>query len=165
MPILSRADFIARIGPNARLLGLDTGDKRIGVAAGGLIAAVATPVAVITRAHIDRDAAELKRLMTEYDAAGWVVGWPLNMDGTEGPRCQSVRDLTLELVNRTNPGIPVLFWDERLSTAAAADVLRDHSNLSGSARAKIVDKHAASHILQGFFDHIRSASMGGAGTP
>ncbi len=153
MGIVSIPDFLAAIPAQARVIALDLGDKRIGVAVGSLTSRIATPVEVVQRSGIKADAASIDRLARDYEAAGWVVGWPLNMDGTEGTRCQSVKDLTLALL-QNGRDVPVAFWDERLSTVAAAGVLRDGSNLSGSKRAQIVDKHAAAQILQGFLDSL-----------
>lgn len=151
MGIVSAPEFLAFLAPNTRILGLDLGEKRIGVAVGSLTTRIASPVEVVHRAGIKADAVAIAKLGAEYEAKAWVVGWPLNMDGSEGKRCQSVRDLTLALL-KEGADLPVVFWDERLSTVAAAGVLRDESNLSGSKRAQIVDKHAAAHILQAFLD-------------
>lgn len=153
MGILSNNDFLAIMPQQARLLALDLGEKRIGLAIGSLLSRIASPVDVLHRAGIRHDANTIIKVSREYEAAGWVIGWPLNMDGSEGRRCQSIRDLTIAILQETGD-FPVTFWDERLSTVAAAGVLRDMSNLSGSRRALLVDKHAAAHILQGFFDSL-----------
>ncbi len=135
--------------PNQRLLGLDVGDKTIGLALSDPGLSVASPVATIRRTKFTADAKELLRLTAERGVGALVIGLPLNMDGSEGPRCQSVRQFAANLLKLKD--LPILFWDERLSTMAveremiAADVTR-------SRRDKVVDQAAAAFILQGALD-------------
>lgn len=137
-----------------RLMGLDLGEKTIGVAVGDPGHMVATPVTTIRRTKFAEDARQLLKLIDERQVGGLVIGLPLNMDGSEGPRCQSVRQFANNL--RKLRDLPVTFWDERLSTVA---VTRDMitADLSRAKRAKVVDQSAAAFILQGAFDRLQRA--------
>jgi putative Holliday junction resolvase len=143
---------IPDLPPSGKLLGLDLGTKTIGVAISDGMRYSATPLETITRQKFTADAARLLELIAENAAVAIVLGLPLNMDGTEGPRAQSTRAFARNLAQKTP--VPILFWDERLSTAAVermliqADTRRDR-------RAEVVDKLAASYILQGFLDRLR----------
>jgi putative Holliday junction resolvase len=147
------AAFLAAC-PAGALLGLDVGTKTIGVAASDAGRRIATPLALIRRAKFAADAAELLRLATGRAVTGIVLGLPLNMDGTQGPRVQSTRAFARNLV-RLAP-LPMLLWDERLSTAAVTRTLIE-ADRSRARRAQLVDKMAAAYILQGVLD--RAAGM------
>lgn len=132
-----------------RVMGLDLGTKTIGVAVsdeGGLIA---QPVSTLKRVSIKKDLEALLKMAEDYAIEGFVVGMPINMDGTEGPRSKAVLKFVELLKERTH--LPVSTWDERLSTVAVTRVLIE-GDLSRSRRKEVVDKMAASYILQGFLD-------------
>jgi putative Holliday junction resolvase len=135
-----------------RLMGLDLGTETIGVALSDALLSIATPVTTIRRTRFARDAEQLAALARERQAGGLVYGLPVNMDGTEGPRCQSVRDFAREFDKRCP--LPYAFWDERLSTAAVQRMLTDEADLSRKRRAEVVDRAAAAYILQGALDAL-----------
>lgn len=133
-------------------MGLDLGTKTIGVAVSDVERRIATPVETIARVKFGKDATALFKLADTREAIGFVIGLPLNMDGTEGPRAQATRAfvrncLTLDIR-------PFLFWDERLSTAAVTRALIEQ-DASRARRAEVVDRMAAAHILQGALDRLR----------
>lgn len=145
------ASLAGRLAPGERLLGLDLGQKTIGMAIsdGGLM--IASPVGTIRRRKFTEDAAELLRLVDARGVGGLVIGLPVNMDGTEGPRCQSARQFAQNLLAIRD--LPVAFWDERLSTKAVERAMID-ADLSRKKRAKRVDAAAAAYILQGALDAL-----------
>ena len=140
--------------PGNRLLGLDLGSKTIGLALSDPAFMVASPIDTIRRTKFDKDAAELDRLIADRGVGGLVLGLPINMDGSEGPRCQSTRQFATNLIQRGMEQ-PIVFWDERLSTAAVERVLIDEADMSRRKRADVVDKMAAAYILQGALDRLR----------
>ncbi|WP_374764971.1 Holliday junction resolvase RuvX [Yunchengibacter salinarum] len=148
------AGFLAAIGRPCRLIGLDPGTKTIGVALSDRMRTVATPTEVIRRTKFQKDAARLKTLMDTHEVGGVVIGWPVNMDGSEGPRCQSVGAFADNLKGVVD--LPRLLWDERLSTAAVERTLLD-ADSSRARRAEVVDKMAAAYILQGALDALARA--------
>lgn len=144
-------DLRAALPRGARLLGLDLGTKTIGLALSDITLTIATPFQLIRRGKFTADAAELARIAKAQGVGGLVMGLPLNMDGTEGPRCQSVRQFGRNL--EALLPLPYAFWDERLSTAAVTRTLLD-ADASRARRAELVDKMAAAYILQGCLDAI-----------
>ena len=160
MPILSVQELAALLPRYARLAGLDVGSKTIGIALSDLTRTVATPSELVRRTKFRRDAEQVKRLVDENEVAGLVIGLPISMDGTEGPRCQSIRDFTTNLLEIID--LPAAFWDERLSTAAVQRVLIQEADMTRKRRADVVDKAAAAYILQGALDAI---AAGPARTP
>ena len=155
MPIASNLSAFAEAVPRDRgLLGLDVARTTIGVAGADPTWSVATPLATIRRTRFHRDVEELARLIRERDAGGLVIGWPVNMDGSEGPRCQSVRQFALNLEERLP--LPMLLWDERWSTRAVERRMIE-ADLSRRKRAARVDAAAAAYILQGALDALRRA--------
>ena len=140
--------------PGNRLLGLDLGSKTIGLALSDPAFMVASPIDTIRRTKFGKDAAELDRLIADRGVGGLVLGLPINMDGSEGPRCQSTRQFATNLIQRGMEQ-PIVFWDERLSTAAVERVLIDEADMSRRKRADVVDKMAAAYILQGALDRLR----------
>ncbi len=153
MGILTKEEFLKVLKPDARLLGLDVGTKTIGLAFGSVMAGFASPLQVIKRTKIAKDAEILKKAMEDYSVSGLVVGWPLNVDGTVGVRCQATRDVMLEIMKYI-PDIPVTFYDERFSTKKAEYFMIDEIDLSRKRRGEIVDKMAAQIILQDFLDMV-----------
>jgi putative holliday junction resolvase len=135
------------------IVGLDLGEKTIGVAVSDASRLVATPLQLIRRAKFTGDAERLFALMAVRGAAGIVIGLPVNMDGTEGPRCQSSRAFARNLLRLKD--LPIAFWDERLSSAAVNRVLITEGDVSRGRRAELVDKVAAAWILQGALDRLR----------
>ena len=135
------------------LIGLDLGTKTIGVAISDDRRMVASALDVILRKKFSIDAAILGGLITEYNVNGIILGLPLNMNGTEGPRCQSPRQFAINLDEKTN--IPITFWDERLSTQAVEKhlIIQD---VTRQRRKKVVDKLAAQFILQGALDFLQN---------
>ena len=141
------------------LLGLDVGKKTIGLAISDVTWTVASPLNTLQRRKFSADAAALFALIDERDVVALVIGLPVNMDGSEGPRCQSVRRFAANLLERRD--IDVAFWDERLSTAAVTRTMLD-ADLSRRRRSQIVDSLAAAYILQGALDFLRQAGDKGA---
>lgn len=144
---------LAALPASGKLLGLDLGTKTIGVAVSDGLRYSATPLETIGRKKFTADAERLMALIAENAAVGIVLGLPLNMDGSEGPRAQSTRAFARNLA-RLVP-IPIAFWDERLSTSAVTRTLIE-ADMRRSRRAEVVDKLAASYILQGALDRLRS---------
>lgn len=148
------------ISSTGKLLGLDLGTKTIGVAVSDGLRYTATPLETIARTKFTNDAARLMELIAENSAVGLVLGLPLNMDGSEGPRAQSTRAFARNLAQKTP--LPIVFWDERLSTSAVTRMLIE-ADTRRDKRAEVVDKLAASYILQGFLDRLRLAPPPDAG--
>ena len=150
-PIVSVADAGPRLPPRGSLLGLDVGTKTIGVATSDADRRLATGVETIARKTFTTDAQRLLALAKERNCAGFVLGLPLNMDGSEGPRAQSVRAFARNLAKLTD--LPIALWDERLSTAAVERELIA-ADVSRRKRAAVIDEHAAIFILQGALDRL-----------
>jgi putative holliday junction resolvase len=144
-------DLATKLKPGDRLMGLDLGSKTIGVAVSDLTRQIASPLTTIRRSKFSADAAELLALAAREKVAALVLGLPVNMDGSEGPRAQSTRAFARNLA-RLSP-LPLVFWDERLSTSAVERMLIE-SNRSRARRAEIVDKLAAAYILQSALDRL-----------
>jgi putative Holliday junction resolvase len=134
-----------------RLLGLDVGTKTIGLALSDVLRQIASPLETIRRTKFSTDAAQLLKIAHEHGVGGLVLGLPVNLDGTEGPRAQSTRAFARNLSALTE--LPMAFWDERLSTAAAERVLLE-ADASRKRRAELIDKMAAAYILQGALDRL-----------
>jgi putative Holliday junction resolvase len=143
---------IPALPASGKLLGLDLGTKTIGVAVSDGVRYSATPLETISRTKFTEDALRLAELVAENAVVGIVLGLPLNMDGSEGPRVQATRAFARNLGAKLL--IPIVFWDERLSTAAVNRMLIE-ADTRRSRRAEIVDKLAASYILQGYLDSLR----------
>jgi putative Holliday junction resolvase len=149
-------DFAAILPPFRAIFGLDFGEKTVGVAASDLRRTVATPIEVIRRTKFTEDAAKLLAMIQTRNIAGLILGLPLNMDGSEGPRVQSTRAFARNLVKLTD--LPITYWDERLSTVAAERALLE-ADTSRKRRKEVIDQVAAGYILQGALD--RMAHLGG----
>lgn len=145
-------DFAAACPPMTALLGLDLGTRTIGVAISDRTGAAATPLETIRRRKFTADAARLLQIAATREAGGLLLGLPRNMDGTEGPRCQSTRAFARNLARLTD--LPIGFWDERLSTVAAERALLE-ADTSRKRRAEVIDHVAAGYILQGALDRMR----------
>ncbi len=143
--------LVELIRPGQRLLGLDLGSKTIGIAVSDPGFRVASARTTIRRTKFSKDVIELLEIAQQEDTAAFVLGLPLNMDGSEGPRVQATRAFVRNLGQKTN--IPVVYWDERLSTVAAERAMLE-ADLSRRKRAAKVDQVAASLILQGFLDRL-----------
>ena len=153
MPIAGNLAAFADAVPRERgLLGLDVAKTTLGVAGADPTWTVATPLRAIRRTRFHRDVRELERLIREREVGGLVIGWPVNMDGSEGPRCQSVRQFALNLEEHLP--LPMLLWDERWSTQAVERRMIE-ADLSRKKRAERVDAAAAAYILQGALDALR----------
>ena len=151
MPVLSLADAVAVLPPRGVLIGLDLGSKTIGIAASDPDRRVAAPVETISRQRFSLDAQRILDLAAERRAAGLVLGLPINMDGSEGPRAQATRAFARNLARLT--ALPIALWDERLSTAAAERALIA-ADASRAKRRTVIDQHAAAYILQGALDRL-----------
>src|SRR5688572_3906265 len=152
-PVLPLAEAAAHLPPRGALLGLDLGTKTIGVATSDPDRRLATAVETLARKNFTADAARLLTLAQERKAAGFVLGLPINMDGSEGPRAQSTRAFARNFSKLTE--LPIALWDERLSTAAVERELIG-ADVSRAKRAAVIDQHAAVFILQGALDRLRN---------
>jgi len=148
LPLVEAAEHFALRGG---LIGLDLGTKTIGVAVSDPDRKLATGVETITRTNFTADARRVLALAAERTAVGFVLGLPINMDGSEGPRAQSTRAFARNLAKLTE--LPIALWDERLSTAAVERELIA-ADVSRKKRAAVIDQHAATFILQGALDRL-----------
>ncbi len=155
MTVVLLAELRQRLPAGARLLGVDLGTKTIGLAISDRDLTVGSPLETLRRAKFAQDAAALAKICTERRVGGLVLGLPVNMDGSEGARCQSVRQFARNLAEVAGLDLPVAFWDERLSTAAVERLLVQEADMSRRRRAQVVDKMAAAYILQGALDSLR----------
>lgn len=149
----SLADFAAALPRVGGLAGLDLGTKTIGFAVSDGLRHVASPITTIRREKFTLDAAALLKLVAERELKGIILGLPFNMDGSEGPRCQSTRAFARNLSRLTD--LPIGYWDERLSTVAAERALLE-ADTSRKRRAEVIDHVAAGYILQGALDRLRN---------
>lgn len=145
------AGFVAALPAHRALVGLDLGTKTLGVAVSDRLLSVATPLETISRTKFTADAEALLKIMAKREICGIVLGLPFNMDGSEGPRCQSTRAFARNLSRLTD--LPITYWDERLSTVAAERALLE-ADTSRKRRAEVIDHVAAGYILQGALDRI-----------
>ena len=164
-------DLPEKLSRGQRLLGIDPGSKTLGLAISDSALKIASPLETIQRTKFTQDAASLAEICRERRVGGLVIGLPVNMDGSEGPRCQSVRQFAANLADRAGFKQAIAFWDERLSTAAVQRFLIDEADMTRKRRAAVVDKMAAAYILQGALDAIAAGSRTsgdptqGGGTP
>ena len=147
------ANPLANIPATGRIMGLDLGTKTIGVAISDGMRYSATPLETIRRTKFTADAIRLDQLIAQNAIVAIILGLPLNMDGSEGPRVQSTRAFARSLAQRIT--LPIAFWDERLSTSAVTRMMIE-ADLRRDRRAEVVDKLAASYILQGAIDALAS---------
>jgi len=158
MAIVELDELKAKLPREGRLMALDVGSKTIGVATSDVLRSLATPLLTLKRSKLAPDLAVLAELVRKHEAKALVVGLPLNMDGTEGPRCQSVRQFAANLERHGPPALaqlPVLFQDERLSTAAVTRGMIDDYDMSRAKRAERVDAAAAAWILESALARLR----------
>jgi putative Holliday junction resolvase len=160
MPVGLLSTIIEDRPRGVRLLGLDVGKKTIGLALSDPDLNVATPLRTINRTKFSKDVQELDKIIEDYEVGGFIIGLPVNMDGSEGPRAQSVRDFALEW-GKHRKGAWIALWDERLSTVSAdniVDNLVEKRKTKTNAKASgLIDKLAAQHILHGALEYIKAA--------
>ena len=157
MPVLDREAFAASLLPGERLIGLDLGTRTIGIARSDIGRSIATADRTLKRTKFTADAKTLLAIIEAERAGGLVLGLPLNMNGSEGPRAQATRGFARNLANLSP--VPMLLWDERLSTAAVERMMIS-ADLSRKRRAEVIDAAAASFILQGVLDWLSGARIG-----
>ncbi len=145
-------DYAAALPAMTALMGLDLGEKTIGVAVSDRMRTVASPLETVRRKKFTLDSARLIEIVTDREIGGILLGLPKNMDGTEGPRCQSTRAFARNLSRLTD--LPIGFWDERLSTVAAEKALLE-ADTTRKRRGQVIDHVAAGYILQGALDRMR----------
>ena len=155
--IITIEEALVRHENNTRIVGLDLGSKTIGVALSDTLLTIASPSHTIKRTKFAKDAASLLEFCNEQNAYAFVLGLPLNMDGSEGPRVQATRAFARNMGNLC--GLPIVLWDERLSTVAAERALLE-ADLSRKKRAAKIDAAAAGFILQGALDRISTMRAG-----
>ena len=146
-------EFKNKLSSGSRLLGIDLGTKRIGIAISDYNQKIATPLQTLEKSKQGKLIDELESIITEYDIKGIIIGNPINMDGTYGKSSQSAKDTAINISNKID--IPVSLWDERLSTVGAFN-LSSELDINVSKREKDIDKFAAAFILQGALDFIQN---------
>jgi len=152
MTIIDLKDVETSLKRDQRLMGLDLGSKTIGIALSDISRSVASPVKTIHRSKFTKDANHLIELIEEHDVGGLILGMPYNMDGSEGPRCQSTRDFAINFMNLRD--MPIGIWDERLSTSVVERMLVTDVDMTRQRRSQVIDKLAATYILQGALDAL-----------
>jgi putative pre-16S rRNA nuclease len=150
MALFNMRELRSRVRPGERLIGIDPGARRIGLALSDVGLSLASPYGTLRRSKLRRNAAEIAAIATKEGAGGLVVGWPLSMDGSIGPAAQAARDWAGALSEAA--GLPAALWDERLSSAAVNRFLIEEADLSRARRAAVVDRMAAAWILQAALD-------------
>jgi putative Holliday junction resolvase len=153
MTICNPTELLKILRQSQRLLGLDLGEKTIGLALSDPGRIIASPLKTLQRTRFSADVETLLALMDEHGIGALIIGLPLNMNGSEGPRCQSVRQFADNLLEKMD--VPIAFWDERLSTVAVTRTLLE-ADMSRKRRAQVVDKMAAAYILQGALDRMKA---------
>jgi putative Holliday junction resolvase len=151
-PFRELGDFAAALAQGVRVMGLDVGSKTLGLALSDATRSIASSLVTLRRTRLNEDLRQLLDLAVRHGVGGFVVGLPLHMDGSVGPRVQATRAFVRNLAAATP--LPVVYWDERLSTVAAERVLLE-ADLSRRRRAEVIDKVAATLILQGALDRMR----------
>ncbi|HEX9753982.1 MAG TPA: Holliday junction resolvase RuvX [Methyloceanibacter sp.] len=150
-PLVAIEDLPKLLAAEARLLGLDVGTKTIGLALSDVTRSIATPYHTVRRTKFTEDAKVIQEAVEEHQVGALVIGLPINLDGSEGPRAQSTRAFARNLAARIE--VPMVFWDERLSTAAVERHLIE-AGASRKRRAQVIDRMAAAYILQGALDRL-----------
>ncbi|HEX9809519.1 MAG TPA: Holliday junction resolvase RuvX [Alphaproteobacteria bacterium] len=160
MTIRKPAELLDGLAAGTRLLGLDVGTRTVGLALSDVERRIATPYATVKRTRLAADLARIAETIAGEGVGALVVGLPINMDGSEGPRCQATRQFAKDLLARHD--LPLAFWDERLSTRAAESTLLA-ADLSRKRRKEVIDKVAAAIVLQSLIDFLRTRMGGTAG--
>jgi putative Holliday junction resolvase len=155
--IVDIREIPALLGPRERVLGLDLGEKTIGLALSDSALTLASPLETIQRRKFTPDSEALKAVIAERKVGALVLGLPVNMDGSEGKRCQQTRSFADNLKDVAGLELPIAFWDERLSTSAVERFLIGEADMTRKRRGEVVDKMAAAYILQGALDAMRRA--------
>jgi putative Holliday junction resolvase len=158
MPVVDFPALRVLLVRDGRLMGLDVGSRTVGIATSDVLRILATPITTLKRSKLAVDLAALADLAKKYEVRALAVGLPLNMDGTEGPRCQSVRQFVTNIANHGAPALaalPVVFQDERMSTAAVTRGMIDDYDMSRARRAERVDAAAAAWILESALARLR----------
>jgi putative Holliday junction resolvase len=150
-PLVAIEDLPKLLAPEARLLGLDVGSKTVGLALSDVTRSIATPYGTVRRTKFTEDAKAIREAVEKNQVGALVIGLPINLDGSEGPRAQSTRAFARNLAARVE--VPMIFWDERLSTAAVERHLIE-AGASRKRRAQVIDRMAAAYILQGALDRL-----------
>ena len=150
MAVMTLTELKTVLDRHGRVMGLDLGSKTIGLALSDVMRTIATPYDTIRRTKFTADAQALLAAIDAEDVRALVIGLPISMDGTEGPRCQSTRQFAANLLEKRD--LPIAFWDERLSTVAVERMLVDDVDMTRARRGQVVDKLAAAYILQGALD-------------
>jgi putative Holliday junction resolvase len=158
MPVVDLTDLPPLLPPRAPMAGLDLGEKTIGVAVSDISLTIASPLELIKKSKFTLEAERLFKLMAMREADGLVIGLPVNMDGTEGPRCQSCRAFARNLLRLRD--FPIAFWDERWSSSVMNRFLIEEADLTRAKRAEVIDRSAAAYILQGALDRMKDAAGG-----
>lgn len=151
-PLIDIEDLAPWLAPEARLLGLDVGTKTIGMALSDVTRSIATPFDTVRRTKFTSNAKTIRQVLEANQVCALVIGLPINLDGSEGPRAQSTRAFARNLA--AHIAVPMVFWDERLSTAAVERHLIE-ADASRKRRAEVIDRMAAAYILQGALDRLR----------
>lgn len=149
--LCENTDFPNKIGKGTRILGIDPGKKNIGISISDPNQQIATPLKIIFMKKFKKFIEDLNRVIMDYEIKGIVVGNPINMDGSIGPRSQSAKDFAQNISKMTN--LPITLWDERLSSDGAFSLM-DDLNINSSKKTKKLDQHAAAFILQGYLDFL-----------
>jgi len=170
MAVIDITELAGALPPRRALLGLDLGEKTIGVAVSDISLTIATPLELIRKSKFTLEAERLFKLMALREADGLVIGLPVNMDGTEGPRCQSCRAFARNLLRLhasssseaagQRKELPIAFWDERWSSSVMNRFLIEEADLTRAKRAEVIDRSAAAYILQGALDRMKDAANG-----
>jgi putative Holliday junction resolvase len=160
MPLYDIKDFANHKERGRRIMGIDLGEKTIGVAISDATWRIATPVMVVRRTNRNADIASILNLANQYHALGIVVGMPVNMNGSMGPQAEKMREFARSLSDLSQ--ILIALWDERLSTSAVNRTLLE-ADMSRKRRSEVVDKLAATYILQGALDRLRTIEPSGLG--
>ena len=161
MPTGLLEENLAGMPKNVRLMALDIGSEPTGLAVCDPAHSIATPLTTIRRTKFTRDIQEMHKLIKDYEIGGYVLAYPLNMDGTAGPRCDATQSFAAEMLNYpqivgADPWIA--FWDERLSTVSVEGFVGKFVNINKAKKKGVIDKLAAQHILQGALEYIQASS-------
>lgn len=157
MPIVELQSIKSHLSKNQCLLGLDLGSKTIGLAVSDPSFMIASPIETFKRTKFTTDANRLMEIHKDRQIGGWVLGLPVEMDGNEGPRCQSTRQFAENFIGLSE--LPISFWDERLSSSAVNRFLISEADMTRKRRGQVVDKMAAGYILQGALDSFGLGSL------